>query len=132
VPPIVGQVKGNPTVGVSFGPVHGSINCIVDTGFSGDLFLGDPHFSRLQPAGLLQNRAYGTVRLADGSQQSAWFYDSAVVWVAGTESVEVAVPVTGDPATGQTPLKIATLLGVGLLENYVLEINFPRRTLEIR
>ena len=88
----------------------------VDTAFTGDLVVPRQTIERL---GLRQSAAV-TAGLADGTQVVLETYSCVVEWFGGQQTVEV---VEND---GQVPL-----LGVGLLRDRRLEIDYRSRTVSI-
>lgn len=88
----------------------------VDTAFTGELVISRATIERLG----LQQSAAVTAKLADGSRVVLETYDCTVEWFGQERSVEV---VGND---GQFPL-----LGVGLLRERKLEIDYRARTLSI-
>jgi clan AA aspartic protease len=88
----------------------------VDTAFTGDLVIPRQTIERL---GLHQSAAV-TAGLADGTEVVLETYSCAIEWFGGQRIVEV---VEND---GQVPL-----LGVGLLRDRRLEIDYRSRTVSI-
>jgi clan AA aspartic protease len=88
----------------------------VDTAFTGDLVVPREMIERL---GLRQSAAV-TAGLADGTRVVLETYSCVVEWFGGQRIVEVVENV------GQVPL-----LGVGLLRDRKLEIDYRSRTVSI-
>ena len=88
----------------------------IDTGFTGDLVLP------LAPVTALALPQSGTVnaQLADGSIILMDTYDCLLEWFGQTRQIEVV------PNNGQLPL-----LGIGLLRNHKLTIDYSLQSLEI-
>jgi clan AA aspartic protease len=100
-------------------PVNGTVvkgDAWVDTGCTGDLVL--PH-SQISSLGL-QHSATVKVGLADGSEVLLDTFSCLVEWFGELKQVEAIAN------QGQFPL-----VGVGLLKDHKLTINYPKRTMTI-
>lgn len=88
----------------------------VDTGFTGELVLPKDWIDQLQlvPFGIVE------ARLADGSEVGLDSFACAIEWLGAKRDVEVIA------GTGAHPL-----LGVGLLKDCRLVVDYRSRTIEI-
>lgn len=93
-----------------------SLNVWIDTAFTGELVVPRAMIKSLA----LPQSAAVTAGLADGSQVVLETFTCIPDWFGTTRSVEV---IAND---GQFPL-----LGVGLLQDRKLEIDYPQRTITI-
>ena len=84
-----------------------SIKAVIDTGFTGDLTLPQ---STIDDLGFIL-RGFQKVTLGDGSTQYFDMYVGSVIWDGQVRQVEIHVAETD------------SLIGMGLLEEYKLEIN---------
>ena len=83
-----------------------SVRAIIDTGFTGDLTLSKAIINELE----LPIRGIQEVILGDGSLQNFEMCAGAVIWDGQMKRVEINAAETD------------SLIGMGLLENYKLEI----------
>jgi len=88
----------------------------VDTGFTGELVLPQERISTL---GLLQSAAV-KAELGDGSEVVLDICSCLIEWFGQEKHIEVVA------STGQLPL-----LGVGLLQDHQVIVDYPSRTLAI-
>lgn len=93
-----------------------TVDAWIDTGFTGELLMPDALIASL---GLLQS---GTVKaqLGDGSQITMNTYTCRIDWFGQERQIEL---ISG---TGQFPL-----LGVGLLQDHQLAIDYPNKTVAL-
>ncbi|MEA3346342.1 MAG: clan AA aspartic protease [Chloroflexota bacterium] len=110
---------GQPRAEISATGVRESItvDAIIDTGFNGELCLPTQIAVQLG----LELSATQMAELADGTMQRELIFIGRGVFDGRERRIEISL--TG----GQD-----ALLGTGLLENKALEIDFPKRTVEIR
>jgi clan AA aspartic protease len=92
------------------------IDAWVDTGFTGELVLPQERIAALS----LPVSAVVRVELGDGSQTVLNTYTCLIEWFGHVKQIEVIAN------TGQFPL-----LGVGLLQNCTLTVDYVSRTLTI-
>ncbi|HEY5123039.1 MAG TPA: hypothetical protein VIK14_04820 [Ignavibacteria bacterium] len=92
------------------------IDCIIDTGFNGELVLP---INIAVPLGL-ELSAYTEYTLGDGSKVPTYLFSGKIHWGTVKKDVTICVFRSGDP-----------LLGGGLLNNYVLIANFKSKILSI-
>jgi clan AA aspartic protease len=109
--PLVRISLRNPGAGITL-----ELDAWIDTGFGGSLMLPTDHVTRL--ALLKSGEAVGG--LADGSRVNFDTYGCHINWFEAERRVE-ALASTGRFA----------LIGLGLLEDYILTINYPRRTVTV-
>lgn len=89
----------------------------IDTGFNGELLAPMPLIEQLG----LKSVSTGYAQLATGAQVSIEIYRGVIDWLSGGREVEVL------SSAGQVPL-----LGVGLLCEHKLTINYPARTVTLK
>ena len=84
-----------------------AVEAVIDTGFNGDVVLSVDLVMALD----LKLQGYQKARLGDGSITKFPVYTGTVIWDGKKQIVEVNAATTG------------TLIGMGLLEGYKLEID---------
>jgi len=92
------------------------VQAVVDTGFDGEICL--PTSLAIQLG--LELRDVLSVELADGTIQEKLVFAGTVIWEKQERDVMILLTESED-----------TLLGIGLLRESVLEMNFPRQEIKI-
>lgn len=92
------------------------VQAVVDTGFDGEICL--PTSLAIQLG--LELRHVLSVELADGTIQEKLVFAGTVVWEEEDRDMMILLTEAED-----------TLLGIGLLQGSVLEMNFPQREIKV-
>lgn len=110
---------GQPLIEINVMGIRKGITCpaVINSGFNGDVCVPTPIAIQL---GLELVAAY-PIELADGTVRNELVFAGEVVFNGRRESAEILLTEAQD-----------TLLGTGLLLDSVLEINFPKRAVEIK